>query len=496
MANLTDTTVFGNLTVTRDINIKKNLTIDGSIVVGGGTSSGYDVSIDGHFISASLTANTALYVDADKKIVSSAVTSTELSYLDGVTSAIQTQLNGKAATNQTMYIGTTSVAINRATGSLSLTGVSIDGNSGTATTADKVAKSLTFNNGGSGVASGTTFDGSTARTISYNTIGAEPKITGAATSVTGSDLTIDRALISDGSGKISVSDVTSTELSYLSGASGNIQTQIDDLSASSGSSIVVYTNNVTLPVASNTVNILDGSPGFTFNSATDTMMAFENYVYLLREGVDYTINGSTIVTTGAYFKAAEYNFIVFKNISYEAASGQSAIDNHAASTAAHGATSNAIANTIALRDSLGELWATKVHSTDGNDIADFVEIPNGTEIEFGKVYTRDKSKIRKSNKKDFNVLGIASDTYGFSIGENKEIKQIPIAIGGWVLAHVDRIYPFGTPLTYTNNGYLTKASLLTRIKSSYKILATFDRVEKLKNWNGVEVKNRHWVHIL
>ena len=32
----------------------------------------------------------------------------------------------------------------------------------------------TFNNSGSGAASGTTFDGSTARTISYNTLGASP----------------------------------------------------------------------------------------------------------------------------------------------------------------------------------------------------------------------------------------------------------------------------------------------------------------------------------
>jgi hypothetical protein len=38
--------------------------------------------------------------------------------------------------------------------------------------ANSVKASLTFNNGGSGAASGTTFDGSTARTISYNTIGA------------------------------------------------------------------------------------------------------------------------------------------------------------------------------------------------------------------------------------------------------------------------------------------------------------------------------------
>lgn len=36
---------------------------------------------------------------------------------------------------------------------------------------------VTFNNGGAGAASGTTFDGSVARTISYNTIGAQPTIT-------------------------------------------------------------------------------------------------------------------------------------------------------------------------------------------------------------------------------------------------------------------------------------------------------------------------------
>ncbi len=41
--------------------------------------------------------------------------------------------NGKAAANQTMFIGTTSVTINRSSASLSLAGVSIDGNAGTVT---------------------------------------------------------------------------------------------------------------------------------------------------------------------------------------------------------------------------------------------------------------------------------------------------------------------------------------------------------------------------
>ncbi len=48
------------------------------------------------------------------------------------------------------------------------------GSSSAGGAADSVKASLTFNNGGKGAASGTTFNGSTARTISYNTIGAAP----------------------------------------------------------------------------------------------------------------------------------------------------------------------------------------------------------------------------------------------------------------------------------------------------------------------------------
>lgn len=48
-----------------------------------------------------LTASRALVSDADGKVTVSAVTSTELGYLDGVTSNIQTQLNGKAPSSHT-----------------------------------------------------------------------------------------------------------------------------------------------------------------------------------------------------------------------------------------------------------------------------------------------------------------------------------------------------------------------------------------------------------
>lgn len=58
-----------------------------------------------------------------------------------------------------------------------VTGVLPTANGGTGNgsgQAASVANAATFNNSGSGAASGTTFDGSAARTISYNTVGASP----------------------------------------------------------------------------------------------------------------------------------------------------------------------------------------------------------------------------------------------------------------------------------------------------------------------------------
>ena len=47
------------------------------------------------------------------------------------------------------------------------------------------------------------------------------------------DLTASRALVSDGSGDVSVSAITSTEIGYLDGVSSNIQTQLDTKAATS-----------------------------------------------------------------------------------------------------------------------------------------------------------------------------------------------------------------------------------------------------------------------
>lgn len=57
--------------------------------------------------------------------------------------------------------------------------------------------------------------------------GKQATITGGATTIVSSDLTTNRALVSNASGKVAVSTVTSTELGYLSGVTSAIQTQLD-----------------------------------------------------------------------------------------------------------------------------------------------------------------------------------------------------------------------------------------------------------------------------
>lgn len=101
--------------------------------------------------------------------------------------------------------------------------------------------------------------------VSTAVSGKQDTITGAASTITSADLTASKVLISDGSGKVSASTVTTTELGYLSGITSSVQTQIDakankgsivksTLSASGWSS-GVYSFESTYPNASYDISI-------------------------------------------------------------------------------------------------------------------------------------------------------------------------------------------------------------------------------------------------
>lgn len=56
----------------------------------------------------------------------------------------------------------------------------------------------------------------------------QDKIVGGASTITDDNLVANRALVSDGNGKVAVSNVTNTELGYLDGVTSNVQTQLDN----------------------------------------------------------------------------------------------------------------------------------------------------------------------------------------------------------------------------------------------------------------------------
>ena len=74
-------------------------------------------------------------------------------------------------------------------------------------------------------------------------------IAGGVSTITTSDLTASRALVSSGSGKVAVSAVTSTELGYLDGVSSAIQTQIDSKQATiTGAATTIDDADLQLPL--------------------------------------------------------------------------------------------------------------------------------------------------------------------------------------------------------------------------------------------------------
>lgn len=146
----------------------------------------------------------------------------------------------------------------------------------------------------------------------------------------------------------------------------------------------------------------------------------------------------------------------------------------------------------------GQFIATKVWNAVWNDIADFQLLCD--RLEFGKCYydTKDGAKIC-NERCQMSVIGIASDTFGYGVGSNPDIKQVPIAVAGWVLAYVDKEYECGTPLTNDENGNLTAMTRAEKLEYPERIVAIYKRKEMEQFWgpegNKIEVKGRHWVKV-
>jgi hypothetical protein len=185
------------------------------------SASGATWTIDNEAVT---NAKVASGIDA-VKIGSGAVDNTEFGYLNGVTSAIQTQLDAKVDENAAIT-GATKTKITFDAKGLVTSGADAT----TADIADSVDKRYVTDAQATviGNTSGTN-TGDNATNSQYSGLAASKQdvITGGASTITSSNLTASRALVSDGSGKVAVSDVTSTELGYLDGVTSAVQTQLN-----------------------------------------------------------------------------------------------------------------------------------------------------------------------------------------------------------------------------------------------------------------------------
>jgi hypothetical protein len=152
---------------------------------------------------AKISASAAIDVS---KIGGGAVSTTEFGYLDGVTSAIQTQIDSKQAT---ITGGATTITSSDLTASRALA----------SNASGKVAVS-TVTSTELGYVSGVT------SAIQTQLDAKQATITGSATTIDTESLTASRAVISNSSSKIAVSATTDTELGYLSGVTSAVQTQL------------------------------------------------------------------------------------------------------------------------------------------------------------------------------------------------------------------------------------------------------------------------------
>lgn len=208
-------------------------------------------------------------------------------------------------------------------------------------------------------------------------------------------------------------------------------------------------------------------------------------------------NNATIAKSGTYPTVTELNESSYSSYTnaltvkgYDIYSGTSSIEflNNS---------SQAALNVIGGIYASNGIRATKIFNTVWNDIADCITVD--CELESGYCYKFNGEHYSKTEKyADEGFIGIHSDTAGFYVGQ-KGGNELHVAIGGFVLAYVDKEYPVGTPLTCTKDGKLTKLRKLDIIFRPHRIIGTYWKPETEETWGPIgqqiNVNGRHWIKI-
>ena len=214
------------------------------------------------------------------------VDNTELGYLNGVTSAVQTQIDSKQAT---ITGGATTITSSDLTASRALA----SNGSGKVAVSAVTATEL-------GYVSGVT------SAIQTQLDAKQATITGSATTIDTESLTASRAVISNSSSKIAVSTTTDTELGYLSGVTSAVQTQLDaklvkasnlsDLTSTSTARTNLELGTIATQNANN-VALTGGTITGLGDPSTSSEAATKNYVDSLVAGLRTRVVARVASTT-------------------------------------------------------------------------------------------------------------------------------------------------------------------------------------------------------
>lgn len=223
--------------------------ISGTHTFSGATVFGSNVTVSGNLVMGNQTANTIAGFDASKNVSSLSTSTypslTELSYVKDVTSAIQTQLNNKAALNHTHVVSditnfASGVADEVNTTLVAGTGIGLDYNSGTDTltivvsglinnpTDNRVLTSRDSTHTGIDAESNLTFDGYLLNITGSGTFSSNLQINNQTASTIAS--------FDSNKNVTSLSTATYpslTELSYVKGVTSALQTQLGNKANSS-----------------------------------------------------------------------------------------------------------------------------------------------------------------------------------------------------------------------------------------------------------------------
>ena len=377
------------------------------------------------------TASAVVVTDANKKITtSSSITTTELGYLDGVTSNVQTQLNNKASSGHVH-------------GDIT--------NSGTLPNASTV-------------------------------------------------------VIADANKKITNSTITTTELGHLSGVSGNIQTQLNNKAGSghthgnisnggalSGKSMAVITDANGLITTSSTITTtelgyLDGVSSNVQNQINGKASSGHGHGNITNGGLLGTANAVVITDADKKITNSTVTSTELGHLSGVTSGIQGQLDGKAGSGHAHGNITNGgalgTANAVVVTD--GNKYVTASTSITTTELGYLDGVTSNIQTQLG-------GKAPTSHASTGTSYGAANATnYGHAMASSTTPKVAGTAAVGSETAKFargDHVHPAQTSVTGSSGSCTGNAATATKWKAARKLSWTGDATGEMSvdgDWVEIE----------